>query len=213
MMKFIVALCLVFGTQSFASDAIKVLGLFSGKAYLTIAGTNKLLLEGESYQGITLIQATGRWAKIKDKDGTIYKISPNASISGSYKAPNLQSVKIYPNKKGMYQVNGHINNTPVAFLVDTGASYVAMSERHAQKIGLPYKQKGRRSSAQTANGIALTWELTLDSVNVGGLKVNYVPAAVISGDHPYQVLLGMSYLKNLKVEHSGNAMVLQKKYE
>ena len=66
--------------------------------------------------------------------------------------------------------------------------------------------------AQTASGVVATWELTLDSVEVGGLKVNYVPAAVISGDHPYQVLLGMSYLKNLKVEHNGTTMLLQKKY-
>jgi len=112
----------------------------------------------------------------------------------------------------MYQVNGHINNTPIAFLIDTGATYVAMSERHAKKIGLKYKQKGKRGSAQTASGIVTTWELTLDSVDVGGIKVSYVPAAVISGDHPYQVLLGMSYLKNLKVEHSGTVMLLQKKY-
>jgi len=112
----------------------------------------------------------------------------------------------------MYQVSGHINNTPIQFLIDTGATYVAMSERHAKKIGLNYKQKGIKSSAQTASGIVSTWEIKLDSVDIAGMKVNYVPAAVISGDHPYQVLLGMSYLKNLKVEHSGTAMVLQKKY-
>ncbi len=205
-------LLLLFCSQTFAAENIKVLGLFNGKAYLNIAGNNKFMKDGETYHGITLIEATGRWAKIKGSDGTIRKISTGGSISGSYKVPKKQALKIYPNSNGMYHVNGHINNTPIAFLVDTGATSVAMSERHAKKLGLNYKQKGKRSSAQTASGIVATWELKLDSVEVGGIKINYVPASVISGDHPYQVLLGMSYLKNLKVEHSGNAMILQKKY-
>lgn len=211
-MKLFALLLLLVSMTSFAAQNVKVLGLFNGKAYLSIAGTNKLMKNGETFEGITLLQATSRWAKIKNSTGLIQKITTGGSISGSYKVPLKQALKIYPNSNGMYQVNGHINNTPIAFLVDTGATYVAMSEKHAKKLGLKYKQKGKISSAQTASGIVTTWELTLDSVEVGGIKVSYVPAAVISGDHPYQVLLGMSYLKNLKVEHSGSVMLLQKKY-
>ncbi len=207
---FICLLCLSF--NAVAAESIKVLGLFNGKAYLSISGNNKLLSDGESYKGITLIQATGRWAKVKSSDGSIFKVSIGGTIGSSYKKPERKKLKIYPNKNGMYHVNGHINNTPISFLIDTGATYVAMSERHAKKLGLNYKQKGVKSSAQTAGGIVTTWEIKLDSVDVGGMKVSFVPAAVISGDHPYQVLLGMSYLKNLKVEHSGTAMTLQKKH-
>ncbi len=195
-----------------ASQSIKVLGLFNGKAYLSIDGENKLLADGQNFKGITLIKATGRWAKIKDSQGDVRQVSTGGTITSSYKKPQRSSVKIHPNAKGMYEVNGHINNSPIAFLIDTGATYVAMSELHAKKIGLNYKQKGIRSFASTASGTVATWEVKLDSVDVGGMKVNFVPAAVISGDHPYQVLLGMSYLKNIKVEHNGNAMVLQKKY-
>lgn len=198
--------------NSIAAENVKILGLFNGKAYLNVAGSNKLLSDGDSFKGVTLIQATGRWAKIKNSDGLIQKLSIGGTISGSYKKPEKKVLKIMPNRHGMYHVNGHINDTPIAFLIDTGATYVAMSERHAKKLGLNYKQKGVKSSAQTASGIVSTWELKLDSVDIAGIKVNYVPAAVIEGDHPYQVLLGMSYLKNLKVEHSGTAMLLQRKY-
>ena len=207
-----IILLLLLSFSGLASQDVTVLGLFNGKAYLSISGSKKLMKNGESFKGVTLIQATSRWAKIKNDAGVISKITTGGTISGSYKAPVKQALKIYPNSNGMYQVNGHINNTPIAFLIDTGATYVAMSEIHAKKMGLKYKQKGKRSSAQTASGIVTTWELKLDSVEVGGIRVNYVPAAVISGDHPYQVLLGMSYLKNLKVEHSGTVMLLQKKY-
>lgn len=203
---------LLLSLNAFAAQSVKVLGLFNGKAYLNIDGQNKLLSNGQSFNGITLIQGTARWAKIKNKNGELQKLSTGGAIANTYKKPQLKSLKIYPNSKGMYEVSGHINNTPISFLIDTGATYVAMSERHAKKIGLNYKQKGRKSSAETASGIVSTWEVKLDSVDVAGMKVNYVPAAVISGDHPYQVLLGMSYLKNIKVEHNGNAMVLQNKY-
>lgn len=206
----LIVLCLSFSTH--AAQSIKVLGLFNGKAYLNIDGNNKLLADGESFNGITLIQATARWAKIKDSNGLIRQVSTGGAVTNSYKKPQRTSLKIYPNSKGMYEVNGHINNSPISFLIDTGATYVAMSERHAKKIGIDYKRKGIKSLATTASGTVATWEVTLDAVDIGGIKVNFVPAAVISGDHPYQVLLGMSYLKNIKVEQDGNTMVLQKKY-
>jgi len=194
------------------AEQTKVLGLFHGKAYLSIEGNNKILADGESFKGVTLIQATGRWAKIKDRDGKISKISAGSSITSRYKKHQKKILKVYPNSNGMYEVSGHINNTPISFLIDTGATFVAMSERHAKKIGLKYKQTGIKSSAATASGIVSTWNIKLDSVDVGGIKVNFVPASVISGDHPYQVLLGMSYLKNIKVKHDGNVMLLLNKY-
>lgn len=194
------------------ADSIAVLGLFSGKAYLSIEGDNKMLSVGESYKGVTLLEATGRFAKIETSQGVVKKITTGTQITKGYKKAKAKEVKIYPDRIGMYQVNGLINNRSISFLVDTGATNVAMSERHAEKLGLKYKNKNNRSSAQTASGVVSTWEITLDSVDIGGLKVNYVPASVISGNHPYQVLLGMSYLKHLKVQHSGGAMLLQKKY-
>ncbi|MBL7003267.1 MAG: retroviral-like aspartic protease family protein [Gammaproteobacteria bacterium] len=211
-MKLFIVL-LLFSSLSYASDKIKVMGLFNGKAYLNIAGQNKLLTVGDTYKGVTLLQATGKYAKIKNKHGQEVKLTTSGSVSsGGYKKQTKTSLKIYPDSNGMYQVKGLINGNPINFLIDTGATYVAMSERHAKKIGLNYKDKGVISSAQTASGIVTTWEVTLDSVEVGGIKINYVSAAVISGNHPYEVLLGMSYLKNIKVQHSGGAMLLQKKY-
>ncbi len=206
-------ICLMLLTSiSYGSESIKVLALFNGKAYLNISGENKLLSDGQSYKGITLIQATSRWAKIKNADGVVSQLGTQSTISNQYKKAEKKSLKIYPNKSGMYQVNGFINNSATSFLVDTGATYVAMSERHAKKLGINYKKKGKKSYASTASGVVATWELLLDSVEIGGMKESYVPAAVIFGDHPYQVLLGMSYLKNLNIQHSGGVMLLQKKY-
>lgn len=212
MYKIIVLLIsLTFINYSFAS--VKVIALFQGKAYLSVEGEKKIVADGEQFKGYTLIQATGRWAKIKNNsNGDVSQITVGSSIKSNYKKPINKTLKIYPDSIGMYQVTGAINKSPISFLVDTGATFVAMSEKHAKSLGLKYKTKGKRSISQTASGRVNTWVITLDSVEVGGIKVSYVPAAVIQGDHPYQVLLGMSYLKHINVQQDGTVMLLKNKY-
>jgi len=104
-----------------------------------------------------------------------------------------------------------INGIQVNFLVDTGASQVAMNERVARKIGLQYKLKGKKASVSTAAGRSSAWFLTLNKVNVGGVELKQVDALVLKGAGPDEVLLGMSFLRQLKMQDDGELLKLTKK--
>ena len=111
---------------------------------------------------------------------------------------------------GQYRARGAINNGYVNFLIDTGASVVAMSERHALSANLAYED-GQRGMVQTAQGVTGAHFIVLEEVTVGEITLRGVQAAVIDGDHPPEVLLGMSFLNRLKMENEGGVLVLSER--
>ena len=130
----------------------------------------------------------------------------------SDKGAEKQTIMIPINSAGMFNTAGFINGAQVNFLIDTGASQVAMNETTARRIGLQYKLKGQRGIVTTASGRSSAWFLTLDKINVKGLELRLVEGVVVKGTGPSEVLLGMSFLKQLKMQNDGNLMRLTKKY-
>lgn len=189
---------------------VKVIGLFTNKALLLIDSQQKLLSRGETFNGVTLISASGRGAVIS-VDGETRKLGLNMGIQGSYKKPDRSVSKIYADFQGMYYIAGSINGHPTRFLVDTGATYVTISGMHARNIGIDYR-RGIRGFANTAAATVPVWEITLDSVSIGGIKVPNVKATVIEGSKPVNALLGNSFLKYTRLTRTGNVMELQQKY-
>jgi aspartyl protease family protein len=208
----LILLFLVFYLVAPASMAIevRVIALFTNKALLQIGDEQKLLSKGETFKGVTLESASGRGAVVSI-DGKSQELGLNQRIQGSYKKRKLYAKKIYPDIQGMYYVNGKINGQPTRFLVDTGATFVTMSGDHADQIGIDFK-KGKKAYANTAASTVPVWRVTLDSVNVGGIKIPNVQAIIIEGSNPRQVLLGNSFLRHTELERSGAVMVLQQKY-
>jgi len=190
--------------------SVKVIGLFTDKALLQIDSQQKLLSKGQTFEGVTLISASGRGAVIS-VDGETRKLSLNQGIQGNYKKPDRSIAKIYPDFQGMYYIGGRINGRLIRFLVDTGATYVTMSSADAVKIGIDYR-KGTKSFAHTAAATVPVWEVTLDNVSVGDIKVPNVKATVIEGSQPYNALLGNSFLKYTRLQRIGNVMEIQQKY-
>ena len=99
----------------------------------------------------------------------------------------------------MYFTKGTINGKSTNFLVDTGATHVTMSGHKAKSLNIDFR-KGVRSRAQTAAAVVPAWQVRLDTVEVGGIKLNNVSATVIAGDHPSEVLLGNSFLRHTQIE-------------
>jgi len=190
--------------------SVKVIGLFTDKALLEIDSQQKLLSKGQSFGGVTLISASGRGAVIS-VDGETRKLGLNQGIQGNYKKPDRSVSKIYPDLQGMYYIAGRINGRPIRFLVDTGATYVTMSGAHATKIGIDYR-KGVKSFAHTAAATVPVWQVKLDSVSIGDIKVPNVDATVIEGAQPYNALLGNSFLKYTRMQRIGTVMEIQQKY-
>jgi len=189
---------------------VKVIGLFTDKALLIIDSQQKLLSKGETFGGVTLISASGRGAVVSI-DGEIRKLGLNQGIQGNYKKPDHSVSKIYPDFQGMYYIAGRINGHPTRFLVDTGATYVTMSGAHAAQIGIDYR-RGIKSFARTAAATVPVWQVTLDNVSIGGIRVPNVAATVIEGSQPHDVLLGNSFLKYTHLQRIGNAMELKQKF-
>ena len=97
------------------------------------------------------------------------------------------------------------------FLIDTGASVVALSSVVAESLGIDYS-RGQRGAVQTAQGNAESYFLTLDQVTVAGLTARNVQAAIISGSYPVDILLGMSFLRQVSMRENGGVMTLVQKY-
>ena len=121
------------------------------------------------------------------------------------------SVSLNQDQRGQYRVRGAINMSPVTFLVDTGASLIAMSERHARAVGLDYSQ-AEVGKVQTAQGLANAYFTNLAQVSIGGIMLHNVKATVITGDYPTDVLLGMSFLNQVNMRDMEGVLTLTARF-
>lgn len=178
---------------------------------MLINGERKIMSKGERVQGVTLVSSSGRGAIVKLADGTRKELSLNQSISSAFKKTDRNKHTIYADRAGMFRLNGEINGKNTRFLLDTGATYIALSEVEADRMGLIY-ENGRKSLIQTASTVVPVWNILLDSVTVGDISVSQVEAVVLQGNQPQPALLGMSFLQHVKLERDGVSMVLRQKY-
>ncbi len=189
---------------------VEVLALFKDRAVLRAAGAEQMLKVGDtSPDGITLLQADSSGARVRYQ-GDIYDLSLSREVSARFQPVEQQRVSISADGQGQYRIRGAIDGTLVDFLVDTGASVVAMSRAHATSLGLD-ADHGDRGTVQTAQGTVGSRFVTLDQVVVGGLTAYNVRAAVIDGDYPSEILLGMSFLHQVNMQESGGVLTLTEK--
>lgn len=132
--------------------------------------------------------------------------NPNGDARATTGADGRAEVILQRNRAGHYVAGGRINGQPVTFLVDTGATDVAIPETVARRIGL---EGGRRTISRTAGGDVITRATLLRSVDLGGIKLHTVKATILSEMAGNQVLLGMSYLKRLELIQRGNTLTLR----
>jgi len=110
------------------------------------------------------------------------------------------------NAYGHYITNGTINNQPVVFLLDTGATEIAIPEAVANKIGLIKNQPIR---IKTANGVATAYRTKIDSAAVGGIKRHNLNATILKNMHGNEVLLGMNFLKHFEIIQKGKFLTIK----
>ena len=114
-------------------------------------------------------------------------------------------VVLEQDRNGHYEAQGQINGQPVTFLVDTGATDVALPESTARALGLDFGPKVR---VMTAAGPATAWVTRLDEVTVGGIRRENVRASITSGEFN-GVLLGMSFLKHYSLQQTDGRLVIR----
>jgi aspartyl protease family protein len=191
---------------------VRVLALFPNKAMLEIDGKERLLRAGQaSPEGVTLVSADQHEAVV-DIGGRREALTFGTSVGGTFAAPEAREVKIYRNTRGAFTTAGSINGRPVDFMVDTGATAIAMSATEARRLGIFYRLDGAPVGVTTASGTVLGHRVSLDRVAVGDITLRNVDALIIPGDLPEQVLLGMTFLNRVDLRQEGAEMVLRAKY-
>ena len=209
--SFLAAILILSTGFALASDAeVRVIALFQDKALLQVGDKQKIVKKGETFEGVLLESASGRGAVVV-VDGKRLKLGLNQSIAGNFKKPDRSSMKIYPDSLGMYYVKGAINGQPTRFLVDTGATFVTMSGRKARSLKIDYL-RGIRSTAQTAAAIVPVFQIKLESVSIGGIRLPNVDATVIDGDQPVDVLLGNSFLQHTRMQKAGSVLEIRQRF-
>jgi aspartyl protease family protein len=203
-----VALSLVASGLWAGSPNIEVEALFTDAAVLLIDGQRKMLRTGQSFGGVTLVAAYSRTATL-EVDGATMVLGISRRVGTNYEPPGARVVEIPRDAQLQYQTTAAINGKRVRVLVDTGANVVAMSSRHAAALGVDYRA-GVPGQVETAGGILQAWQVTLRSVDVGGIRVDGVQASVVEGDFPADVLLGMTFLRHVEMQETNGVLSLSR---
>ncbi len=202
-------LCLLVASPLGLVD-VEVKGLFKGAALISVNGQQKLLKVGQEFQGVTLLEANSREA-VAEIDGERMTLTVSSRIHTNFKDPTSRTVRIRRNAQQQYITTADINGRRTTVLVDTGANIVAMNMGDAKLLGvdLPDQPNGR---VATASGVVAGYTVFLESVDVGGIKIRNVQASVLDGAFPEEILLGMSYLRHVKMEEDNGVLMLTGKY-
>jgi aspartyl protease family protein len=135
------------------------------------------------------------------------KSSPGAkTASVRHSGP---TVELKAGAYGHFHTAAEVNGRDIDVLVDTGASMVALTYDDARRAGVFVRPSDFTQTVSTANGHARVAPVTLDSVDIGGVRVRNVQGVVVEAGKMGKTLLGMSYLSRLqKVEMGAGRLLL-----
>ena len=121
-----------------------------------------------------------------------------------------RSIVVPRDAHGHFQVDGRVEGRRLNFMVDTGASVIALTARDAARLGVHPAEREFTTEVRTANGAVRAAPITLDMVEVGDLVVRDVAALVLPDRALSDNLLGLSFLSRLRrFEYSGGKLVLE----
>ena len=191
--------------------SVVVVGLFNDQAVLVINKKQHLLRVGKtSPEGVKLVAASSKGA-VLEIDGVKKTYQLGQHINANFSSTTAQAeVNLWPTN-GMYHTAGIVNGYTVDFVVDTGASAIALNAETARRVGLDYLES-KKILIKTASGTEIGYDVILDTVQIGDIKLTDVRAMVIDGEEPQRALLGMTFLNHLEMVRTGEKMKLKKKY-
>lgn len=129
-------------------------------------------------------------------------------INSKHTLNNHNTIHIKMNKNGLYIVNGSINNHPVKFLVDTGATFVVIPLSVAKYAKLTL---GKTITAKTVKGLIKVHMTIANEIKIGNITLSNTDAIISPDYKEAYVLLGMSAIKKIELIHKRNQLILKKK--
>ena len=211
--RVLIYLTALLASPAFATTQLNVVGLFTGKAVVAINGSApQTITAGQIKSGVKLISATSESATflVEGKQQTL-KMGQAASIAGGGGPANNSPVSLYADQAGHFFGNLSINGASLKYVVDTGATTVALNSGDAKFAKIDY-EKGERITMSTANGDVAAYLVKLNTLKIGTIILNNVEATVNEGGSPPFVLLGMTALNRMNMKNENAIMILSKKY-
>jgi aspartyl protease family protein len=194
-----------------AAESVALIGLIGNKAaVLSVDGGDpKTVKLGQTWHDITVLTVEKEAATIELK-GEKRLLHIGQHYRAAATTVNRGSVVLSADPRGHFFADGAVNRVPVRFMVDTGATVIALPRRDAERLGLDYRS-GQRGVTSTANGPVAVYHVKLDSVRVGGIEMHNVDAMVLDGGLDL-ALLGMSFLNRVQMQRDGATMILIQRF-
>lgn len=211
--RVLICLTALLTAPALAATQLNVVGLFNGKAVVAINGSApQTISAGQTKSGVKLISADSESATflVEGKQQTL-KMGQAASVAGASGPANNSPVSLYADQAGHFFGNLSINGASLKYVVDTGATTVALNSGDAKFAKIDY-EKGERITMSTANGEVSAYLVKLNTLKIGTIILNNVEATVNEGGSPPVVLLGMTALNHLDMKRDNSIMTLSKKY-
>ena len=195
-----------------AAQTVSMGGSLGSNALLVIDGKARTVAVGTTVEGIRLVSVTGNEAvvELKGKRVLLRLGDAQVNLGGKASEGGGKQIVLTAQTGGHFHANGAINGQSVRFMVDTGATLVAMDKYEAERLGLDYKN-GRRGITRTANGDVPVYATKLASVRIGDVLVYNVDAVVTPTPMPY-ILLGNSFLTRFQMKRENDVMTLDLRY-
>ena len=134
------------------------------------------------------------------------QVNPNQNPRSMELNSGIREVILQQNRQGHYVASGTVNNVPVLFLLDTGATDVAIPESIALAAGL---KRGNPSRASTANGMITVYSTRVAELTLGNIVLEDVNASITTSMGGDTILLGMSALRQVEISQRGDELTLR----
>lgn len=189
---------------------VAVVGMIGTRAILVVndGAPQTVAVGGRSREGVKVLGVDGDVATL-EVDGKRQRIRLGERVVRREGGVG-EGLVLQADSRGHFLAQGRINGNETGFLVDTGATLVSLGKSDAQRAGVDFT-KGSPGRSVTANGTVRVWRVQLDTLELGGMRVHNVEAAVHEQDLPF-ALLGMSFLNRMHWQREGDKLILRKRY-
>ncbi|MES2283897.1 MAG: TIGR02281 family clan AA aspartic protease [Pseudomonadota bacterium] len=197
-----------------SAESVALAGMLGNRALLVVNGSPpKTVAAGDTHQGVRVISTSGDQAVIEQSGKRITLRVGDAPVSmGGNSGGGARGNRIVlpAGQGGHFFAAGSVNGKAAQFMVDTGATAIAMSHADAERAGINYKN-GQQTHVGTANGTVPAYRIKLDSVRIGDVEIFGVDALVVPNSMPY-MLLGNSFLSRFQMTRDNDQMTLTRRY-
>jgi aspartyl protease family protein len=192
------------------AQEVGLAGIMGSKAMLMInGGEPQAVPVGQTLDGVKVLSIQGDQITV-EIGGKKRPLRVGQHAVGVSNGDGSDKVIMTADVQGHFYTTGTVNGTSVRFVVDTGATSIALGPNDARRIGLDLR-RGQRGMTSTANGQVVVTRIPLDTVTIGGITLHNVEAVVLPAEMPI-ALLGMSFLNRMEMQRDGSTMTLKKRF-